>query len=144
MNEARLEELMVKTTDGVASPAEREELMQYIVDKPELRRELEAHQAIKAVTDGWVDRLELDLVEDQMREQGHNRWINGLGLTLFVLSTAVLTGWGFGAGIMDDSAPLVVRISLGAMAASLVLLLAGGLRWRMAVAKSDKYTEVIR
>ena len=61
MNEERLAELLVKTTDGVASPAEREELMRHAVDHPEIQRELEAHLALKAVTDGWVARLAADL-----------------------------------------------------------------------------------
>ena len=144
MNESRLEELMVKVTDGVATGAEREELMAFIADKPELRRELESHQALKAVTDGWVERLELDLAEDRLREHGTNRWLNGLGVVLFVASIAILTGWGLVEGMLDADAPMAVRIALGAMGASFILLLVGGLRWRMAVAKSDKYTEVIR
>lgn len=144
MTEERLFELMVTVVDGVASPAEREELMAHIADKPELRREFEAHQALKAVTDGWVERLELDLVEDEMREQGTNQWLNGLGIALFLGSIALLSGWGLVAGVVDDSAPMVVRLSLGGLGASLVLLLVGGLRWRLRVAGSDRYSEVIR
>ena len=84
MTEERLAELMVTVVDGVASPADREELMAFIADKPDLRRELDAHQALKAVTDGWVDRLELDLVEDRMREDGTNVWLWNLGIVLFL------------------------------------------------------------
>ena len=46
MKEERLEELLVKTTDGVASPAEKEELMRHVVQNPELQRELDAHLAL--------------------------------------------------------------------------------------------------
>ncbi|TNE84029.1 MAG: hypothetical protein EP330_31180 [Deltaproteobacteria bacterium] len=144
MTEDRLYELMVTVVDGVASPADREELMAYIADKPELRRELEAHQALKAVTDGWVERLELDLVEDRMREQGTNTWINGLGVALFLGSVSLLTGWGLVEGMLDDSAPLVVRLALGGLGASFLLLLVGAFRWWNATRKVDRYSEVIR
>ena len=67
MKEERFEELMVRVVDGVATAAERDELMNHAVSQPELQKELEAHMALKAVTDGWVDRLEVDLVEDRQR-----------------------------------------------------------------------------
>ena len=40
LSEERLAELMVKVVDEVASPAEREELMSYLVSHPEERAEL--------------------------------------------------------------------------------------------------------
>lgn len=144
MTEDRLFELMVTVVDGVASPADREELMAYIADKPELRRELEAHQALKAVTDGWVERLELDLVEDRMRADGTNTWINGAGVVLLLGSLGLLTGWGLVEAMVDESAPLVVRLAMGGLAASFLLLLVGGFRWWNATRKADRYSEVIR
>ena len=61
LSEERLAELMVKVVDEVASPAEREELMSYLVSHPEERAELDAQRAIRAVTRGWGARLEADL-----------------------------------------------------------------------------------
>ena len=63
MTEEQLAELMVKAVDGIATPAEKEELMSHIADKPDLYREYESQASLKAVTDGWVQRLELDVVE---------------------------------------------------------------------------------
>ena len=85
MSDERLAELMVKVTDGVATAMEREELMSHLKDRPGLLRELEAHAALKAVTDGWVERLQLDLVEDGHREGSMTRLEQGVGVTLFVL-----------------------------------------------------------
>ena len=61
LSEDRLAELMVKVVDEVASPAEREELMSYLVAHPEDRAELDAQRALRAVTRGWGARLEADL-----------------------------------------------------------------------------------
>ena len=76
----------------MASAAEREELMQHIADKPELRKELDAHTAIKAVTDGWLERLQYDLALDEEESDPMSRIQNGIGITLFVVGIAILKG----------------------------------------------------
>lgn len=144
MTEERLAELMVMVTDRTATPAEQEELMDYLVDRPELRRELEAHQAVKALTDGWVERLEADLAIDRSDRDPTTSSLMVLGTVLFALSIALFTGWGLVAGMLDSNAPMLVRVGLGGMAASLVLLFFGGMRWRMMTATQDPYREVIR
>ncbi len=62
MTEEKIEALMVKVADELASDAERQELMAFLADRPELMKELEAHQALRAVSSGWVDRLNQDLI----------------------------------------------------------------------------------
>ena len=89
MTEQRMEELMVKVTDHAASPSEREELMTYLVDHPELRKELEAHQALQAVTDGWVQRLDADLAEDRFARKAAPRIVQRMGLVLLLLGFLV-------------------------------------------------------
>ena len=144
MTEERLAELMVMVTDRTASPADQEELMDYLIDRPELRQELEAHQAVKALTDGWVERLEADLAIDRSNKDPATSSLLAIGTVIFALSMALFTGWGLVAGMLDAEAPMVVRVGLGGMAASFVLLLFGGMRWRMITASNVPYREVIR
>jgi anti-sigma factor RsiW len=144
MTEERLAELMVTVVDGVASPAEREELMAYIADKPDLGKQLESHQALKALTDGWVERLQLDLAIDRAGQEPTTSLALQGGAGLFVLSTVGLTAWGLMAGVLDAEAPLAVRLGLAGLGLSMVLLFVGGLRWWSATRSVDRYQEVIR
>ena len=144
MTDERVEVLMVKVVDGVATAAEREELMTYIADKSHLKQELEMHQALKAVTDGWVDRLSLDLAEDRHNAQPLTRVWTGLGVTLFLFAIAVLGGGALVELLTVPDLPLWMKVGYTALAASFVVLLAAAIRWRWAVSKHDQYTEVVR
>lgn len=144
MNEERLEALMVKVVDGVATPAEREELMAYLAHEPALRRELDAHLALKSVTDGWVKRLELDLAEDAHRKSLGFRLESAIGVSLFVVGLGLLTGWGFVELTLDETVPVAIRVGAGAMLAGSVVLLVAVIRWRLKMLPKDHYTEVIR
>jgi hypothetical protein len=144
MNQERYEMLMVKVVDGVASPAEREELMAWVVDKPDLRKELEAHQAVKAVTDGWVERLMVDIAEDRVRDSGANKLGVGVGLGALLVSTLVLLGWGLGQLFVDPEVPLVVQLGVSGLIASFLVLLGVVVRGRMITRKTDKYEDVVR
>jgi len=144
MTPERIEELMVKVVDRVATPAEEEELMSALSGEPELQRELDAHRALKAVTDGWVDRLEADLAEDRHRRQPLTRIERRVGVSLAVVGTAVLGGGGLVTALLDESAPLWVRLGLGTLTAAVLVLLFAVVRWRLSVRESDPYTEVIR
>ncbi len=144
MTEERLEMLMVKVTDDAATAAEREELMAYIADKPELQQELSMHEGLKAVTDGWVARLEVDLAQDRYNQQSLTIWWTNLGLTLFLGGLAVLMGGGMVELMADPSVPMWLKVGYGGMGAGFVVLMAAVIRWRMNTAKHDKYTEVQR
>lgn len=144
LSEDRLAELMVKVVDGVATPAEREELMAHAVDDPALRAELESQQAIKAVTDGWMARLEGDLAADRDRSSPARRAERGLGVGLLVFGVVLLWGWGGVQIVLDATAPLPVRLGIGSLAGGVLLLLLHVVRTRFFAGPRDPYDEVIR
>ena len=144
MNTERYETLMVKVVDDAATPAEREELMAWVADKPELRRELEAQQVVKAVTDGWMERLMLDLAEDRVRQSaGQKLWV-GVGLGALLVSVLMLAGWGLGAILVDPEVPLLVQLGVAGSVLGFLVLLGVVIRGRLHTTKSDKYKDVIR
>jgi len=144
MSEDRLAELMVKVVDGVATPAEREELMTVAVADPALMHELESQQAFKATTDGWMARLEADLMVDRDRASPVRNVERGLGVALILVGIALVWGWGWVELIMDPSAPLPIRFGIGAMFAGGLLLLFHVVRVRWLSGERDPYKEVIR
>jgi hypothetical protein len=144
MNQERYETLMVKVVDHVATPAEREELMTWVLDKPELRRELESHQAVKAITDGWVERLMVDLTEDEVRQGAGHKLGVGLGLGALLTSLLLLLGWGLGQLFMDPEVPLVVQLGVAGSTLGFLVLLGVVIRSRMITRKTDRYEDVIR
>jgi hypothetical protein len=144
MKQERYEILMVKVVDGVATAAEREELMAWVVDKPELRKELESQQAIKAVTDGWVERLVLDLAEDRVPQQAGHRLGVGFGLGVLLASVSLLFGWGMVSLFLDPAVPLPVLLGVSGGAIGFLVLLGVVIRWRLLTHKHDRYKDVIR
>jgi ferric-dicitrate binding protein FerR (iron transport regulator) len=144
MNDERFEELMVKVVDRTANPAEREELMGWLADKPELRVELEQQQALTASIDGWMTRLEADLQADLDRNQPVGRLERGLGIALVLFGMAIMTGWGFVEMMLAPEIPTLVRVASGATVAGGVLLLAHVVRTRLLSGRRDPYDEVIR
>ena len=143
LTEVEMEALMVAVVDGVASPTQRERLSTYLRDHPELARELEDHMALKALTDGWVSRLEVDLIETRHQEQPLTRREAGIAGVLFVTGLSVLTGFG-AAELLVSEAPLWVRAGYGMMAAGGLVAALSVLRWKLKTWNRDPYTEVIR
>ena len=144
MPDERYEELMVKAVDGTADPAEREELMSWLVAHPELRSELEAQRALKALTDGWVARLEHDLAQDAHHASRGYRLERALGWMLLLAATGVVgvgTLWEIWA---DPEAPRWLQIGLSLGAGGTFVLLASAIRWRWNTVRDDPYTEVTR
>ena len=144
MNDDRYEELLVKIVDRTANPAEREELMAWLVEKPELRRELEEQQALSASINGWMQRLEADLQADLQRNSPAGRLERGLGVALVLFGVAILTGWGFVEMVLEPEIPLLVRTAAGATIAGSLLLLVHFVRTRFLGDARDPYDEVIR
>jgi hypothetical protein len=144
MNDERFEELMVKVTDGAATLAEREELMTFVLDKPELRLELEEHQALKSVTDGWMARLEADLAADRDRKSPVRQAERGVGVGLLLVGFCVLMVAGPILALVDPDVPLALKIGLGAALAGSLLLLIHVVRTRLLDHERDPYKEVIR
>ncbi len=144
MNTERLEELMVKTVDGVATPAEKEELMSHVIDNPELRAELEAQQALKAVTDGWMSRLQADLAADRDRTSPARKGVRGIGVMLLLVGLAILTAWAPVELLLDETVPLWVKAGTGLGSAGALLLLFHVIQTRFFGGDNDPYDEVIR
>ncbi len=144
LSDEHLAELMVKVVDSVATPAEREELMQHVVDDPELQAEYENQMALKAVTDGWMSRLEADLAANHDRTNPVRNAERGLGIALFVFGLAVLWGWGVVEAMMNPTTPVPLKVGLGAFSAGSLLLLVHVVRVRFFSGARDPYTEVIR
>ena len=144
MTEAHYEELMVKVVDQTASPAEREELMAHLAAHPELRAELDGQRALKAMTDGWVERLEHDLHLDAheagtlWKLESTVGWMLLLGATVALCLGTVWELW------LDPEVPLWLSIGMSLGAGGTVVLMASAIRWRMRTAAHDPYTKVIR
>ncbi|MBX2802484.1 MAG: hypothetical protein KTR31_32690 [Myxococcales bacterium] len=143
MSPETLEELMVKVVDDVATPAERQALMTELASRPDLQVELDAHLALKATTDGWVERVSLDALEDRVATHPVARMERVVGWSLLGGGASVLGGFGL-VELWLAEAPLWVRGGSAAMLAGLAILLLSVIRWRRATWASDKYTEVIR
>lgn len=144
MTDERYEELMVRVVDRVATAAEKEELMTHLAKHPDRRKELEAQQALKALTDGWVERLEHDLALDAHEGSTGYRLESAIGWMLLLgASIAVTVGTAWELWI-DPEAPLWLQIGLSLGAGGTVVLLASAIRWRMKTAAKDPYSKVIR
>ncbi len=142
MTEERLATLMVKVTDETAIPREREELMDHIANRPELLSQLDEHRALRAISEGWVRRLRLDLAED--RPAPAQRGALAVGAAGLLGGSLLIGGWGMAEAMQDPSAPLVVRVGLIAVAVGTLLLLGGAALWKVRTARDDDYTEVVR
>ena len=143
MNEERLERLMVQVVDAVATAAEREELMAHVVDRPDLAEVLAKHRALKAVTDGWVKRLDADLAQDEAAAAPSQR-LAQLGVAALVSGVAVLTGGGVVELFLEPTAPAWLRLGVALSAGGTVVLLGWAAYFRMKTGKRDPYNEVIR
>lgn len=135
MTEERLATLMVKTVDGVSTPAEKEELMAWLVDHPELAAELEDQLAAKALTDGWLERLRADLEPRRDPVSAGAGWMIAAGLALLIC-------WGLVEAMMASDVPIIIRTG-SALTLAGSLLLAGHLV-RKRIGTQDPYDEVVR
>ena len=142
MNEDRLAQLMVSVVDGVATPQERDELMAHLKTRPELAVELEEHMALKSMTDDWVSRLDVDLVEDAQVKS--TRLEQRIGVALVLAGMAILVGFGLSELLLDPEAPLWLKAGMGLLHGGGILLLVSVIRHRLNTRKKDRYTEVIR
>jgi len=65
-----------------------------------------------------------------------------VGFSLVGIGLLVLVGWSVQGFFLEDEIPLFIRISVGAIAAGLLVLLGSVIRDRMAAARSEDFTEV--
>ena len=144
MTEDRLAELMVKAADGLASPAERAELLEHLAEHPELRDELAVHTGLSTVTRDWMASVHLDAAEDRHTASPGARMELLVGTLLLVGALAVLGGFGLSELFLDPEAPLGLKVGMGLLAGSGGVFLVAAVRWRLATAPHDPYTEVLR
>jgi ferric-dicitrate binding protein FerR (iron transport regulator) len=144
MTEERYQVLMVKVVDDMASPAENNELMAWLTEHPELRSELEEHMALKAVTDGWVDRLMLDLAEHRHIASGGFRLERALAVSMLLSGIALLTGFSLSELFFDPDVPALVKAGTGLVVSGGFLGLFSAIRWRWVTRSQDRYTEIER
>lgn len=144
MTQVRFEELMVKVVDATASPAEREELMSWVAAHPELQLELEEHQALRAVTEGWMARLEADLMEDRQREGAFHRLAQGLGVLAVLAGAVVLTLFGAVELLGDPKVPAGIKWGLGLSYGGFGFLVLYLATVRIFNQRNDPYSKVIR
>ncbi len=135
MTDERLATLMVKTVDGVCTPAEKEELMSYVADHPELAAELEDQLAAKTLTDGWLERLQGDLEPKRDPVSGAAAWMVAAGV-------ALLSCWGLVEVLVASDVPMAIRTGSALTLAGSVLLVGNLVRKR--VTEKDPYDEVVR
>ena len=144
MKEERLEILMVRVVDDVASPAERQELMSALSEAPEIRREYESHLALKATTDHLIERLEVDLATDEHQAKGSVNAEIALGWLLFFSGLALVLGFVVFHFLSTPGIPLPIRLGIAAMSAGGLMLMASAIRARIVVASKDRYSEITR
>ena len=117
--------------------------MEQVVGRPDLVEVLARHRGLKAVTDGWVARLDADLAQDEAAAAPSRR-IAQAGVGALVLGMAILTGGGLTEVLLDASAPMWLRGSVGLIAAGSVVLLGWAVFFRVKTGARDPYKEVIR
>jgi hypothetical protein len=144
MNPERFEMLMVKAVDDVASPAERDELMSHLKDKPELRAEYEAHLSLLATTQHLVSRLGHDLAVDANEADSGTRLVEGLGVFALVGGIVLLMLFGGFEFLRDPAIPLWPKVGAGLCGAGSLALLFSVIRGRLKIRPHDPYKEVIR
>ena len=88
MNDQRIAELMTLVTDGLATEAERSELLRHVEANPDLRDELDAHLRIKAISDQWVERLNLDR---KLPREGEKRTVEQANVIFIHLNSKKVT-----------------------------------------------------
>jgi hypothetical protein len=118
--------------------------MDWLKDKPEMARELQRHQALKALTDGWVQRLEGDLRADHRAQAPSTRWIHRAGFTFLLLGILSMYGHILWDAFMAPALPTMVRLGLGGTLMGALILLASVMSTQLKNRKTDRYKEVIR
>ena len=142
MKQDRYEELVVIVADGTATKEEEAELKSYIESRPELAGELDAHIQIKSITDNWMERVKLDLIEDEQNQARKPE--RNIGLILLGIGISLLYGFAIYQMLSDPETPLVVQIGIATAGTGLAILLFSLIRQRIITSKKDKYSEIIR
>lgn len=144
-----LHRLMMAVLDGECTEADRQELAQLVVARPEVAVEWHRLQRVKEVTMHMGVRQPPDEIWDRYRESTIQRVERGVAWTLVAIGGALLAGWASWQWLTEwlgnAGVPLVIRIAGVALAAGLFLLLVSAARERWYQYRRDPYSkEVIR
>lgn len=144
----RWRRLMMAAVDGEISAEDRESLERALARDPGLRREWNAFTRLKEVTRTMTPRRPPPEVWETYWEGVYRRTERGLGWILVSVSAIVLTVWGawtwVGELLSDTTMPPLIRWSILALAAGLVILFISVLRERWFLSRGDPYKDVIR
>lgn len=139
---------MMEAVDREISAENLAELEAALANRPELQAELEMFTRVKEVTDTMTRKRPPDEVWDRYWEGVYRRLERGIGWILTSVGAIVLLLWGAWAGgrelVASTDLPGVVRWSIMAVAAGLVVLFVSVARERLFLWKSDPYKDVTR
>ncbi|MCA9548948.1 MAG: hypothetical protein KC933_02865 [Myxococcales bacterium] len=139
-----LETLLVKAVDGLLTPDEQARLDAYLAEHPEVGEALEDDMAIKAITDGWAQRIQADADIEPPRPSGPARVVLGTGMVLVVGAVTALMGFALWMTLRDPAVPMLVRAAVAAGAAGAAGLLGYVVKVRLRSLGRDPYREVDR
>ena len=139
---ARLEQLVNKRVDGVATAAERAELDRLVAERPELADELADLIAIKEVTDAMRDRICADAMIEPPRPRPATRRLLGASYALALLGAALMLGFAATRLVGDPTVPAAVRLGVALAGLGLLGLLGYALRVRLRGAGRDPYRRI--
>ncbi len=140
----RIEELLMKATDGVLSAAESEELEALLEAHPERRAELEDYELIMGATDAMRDRIIAGAQIEPPRESASTFALLSLGWLLFFAGLCLIYGWALWALLSDPDTPWHVKGGVGLLGAGLALLFTHVARTRLRGLRHDPYSEIDR
>lgn len=144
----RARHLMMAALDGELDSAERAELERLLVERPELRAELDRMGKVKEVTRAVTYRKPPEEVWDRYFESVYNRLERGIGWLLVFASASVLALWALWHAVEalfeDSSMPFAIKLSIFALLAGGTILLLSVFREKWFTRKADPYREIQR
>lgn len=144
----RVRRLMMEAVDEEISAEDRAELESVLAHDVELRHEWEAFTRLREVTGAMAMRKPPEDVWDAYWEGVYRRFERGLGWILASIGAIVVATWGtwewVGELMSDTDTPLLIRWSVLAMCAGLVILFVSVARERWFIRKTDPYKDVVR
>ena len=144
----RVRQLMMAAVDNEITAEERTELDTALAKDAALRDEWEAFRRLRQVTDTMTVRRPPPETWDSYWEGVYRRFERGLGWILASVGAIVIATWGTWEWVSelmaDVQTPLLVRWSVLAMCAGLVILFVSVVRERWFLSRSDPYKDVVR
>ncbi|MDX1393306.1 MAG: zf-HC2 domain-containing protein [Gemmatimonadota bacterium] len=144
----RARQLMMAAVDDEITPEERDELEAALAGDAALRDEWDAFMRLREVTGGMTVRRPPPEIWESYWEGVYRRFERGLGWVLASVGAIVIATWGTWEWVSqlmaDVETPILVRWSVLAMCAGLVILFVSVVRERWFMSRSDPYRDVLR